>query len=351
MGVSRRKGSPHWWYDFSLHGRRFRGSTFATTREEAEIVAAKLRSDVLIGATTGKKPRLTLDGACARYWTEHGRHSRAPVAMASRIKRLLKAAGRAIYLDEINDDVLSRLVAKRRGKVADATVNRDLTILRAIVNRARAVWGVEVAQVNWRLHRLAEPDHRTRYLTPAEAKALVAAAAPHLKPIISAALFTGLRRGNVLGLDWSQVDLNGRMITVRAKSARPGGKVVTVPIAEPLLIILNDLGPQERGPVFTLKCRPIGDVKHSFKSAVRRAGIADCRFHDLRHTAASWMVDQGVPLDVVQKILGHSTIALTQRYAHRRLDAQREAVDAIGRRWGSDGIVSTQTPTKKGVSA
>lgn len=347
MRLYRRSGSPRWWFDFSVAGHRIRASTGTEARDEAEIIAAQVRRDALLGVRTGQKPRLTLSDAAGRYWIEHGAYVRSPRALASRIKRLLASVGKHVFLDYVDDDLLSRIVAKRRGQVGNSTVNRELAILRAIMNRAKTLWSVETGHVTWRRHRLPEPDHRTRVLTPQDARRLIDAAAPHLRPIITAALFTGLRRGNLLGLDWSQIDMRARLITVRTKSKRPGGKVLTVPIAEPLVVTFGNLGAGERGPVFTFKGRRIGDVKTGFRAAARRAGITDFRFHDLRHTAASWMVDQGVPLDVVQMILGHSDIRLTQRYAHRRQEAQREAVDAIGRKWGADGTFSAQSATER----
>jgi integrase len=215
----------------------------------------------------------------------------------------------------------------------NSTVNRELGLLRAVMERARKLWNLDVADVNWKLHRLPEADHRTRYLTAEEADRLLACAAPHLRPPIMCALFSGLRLANVMALDWSDVDLRARLITVRVKSRRPGGKVLTVPIAAPLLAELALLGAADAGPVFVYRGRPVLKMRRAFASALRAAGIADFHWHDLRHTSASWMVQRGVPLAVVRDILGHSDIKLTARYAHVAPSQKREAVEAIGDHW------------------
>jgi integrase len=390
MRIFKRKGSPHWWYDFSVRGRRFRASTGADARDVADQIASKLRTDELLRVTTGKRPSLSLDEAFGQWWLQVGQHHRAHRRSEGIGKTILKLFGKATLLEEIDDAAIAQAVARRRGDVADATVNREIAVLRAVLNAARRKWKVATAEVDWAIHKLAEPEARDRYLTPAEADALLAAAADHMRPIIVCALCTGLRRSNVLALDWSQIDLSDRpaRITVFGKSRRPGGKKLVIPVATPLLAVLAKLGPRERGPVFAYVAprrrngvqpapRMVADVKTGFRAACGRAGllrwvpdegkhgralirahgpctpvrwVPSLRFHDLRHTAASWMVQNGVPLDVVQRILGHSDIKLTQRYAHRAPDAPAKAVEVIGYHWGAGGTKLAQLPVASAAS-
>jgi integrase len=128
--------------------------------------------------------------------------------------------------------------------------------------------------------------------------------------------------------------MRDRAITLQVKSRQPGGKTISVPICGPLLVILANLGPKDAGPVFTYEGKPVLSWRTAWKSARKRAGLPSIRWHDLRHTAASWMVQEGVPLDVVQEILGHEDIATTKRYAHRDVSAKRAAVDALASRLG-----------------
>ncbi|MCC7046737.1 MAG: site-specific integrase [Alphaproteobacteria bacterium] len=359
MRIFRRKGSPHWWYDFAIRGRRFRGSTQTDDRQLADQIASKLRTDELLSVTTGKRPTLTLDGAFGKWWIEHGQYLRSAGRTENAADNLLRRLGKTVMLDSVDDAMVTRHVARRRAQVSDSSVNRELALLRSIMRMADRKWKVAVGQVDWSLHRLAEPEGRERFLSPEEADRLMVAAAPHLRPVIACALMTGLRRGNIIALDWRQVDLRAGLITVGAKSRRPGGKRLVVPIAAPLLTILANMAPCAEGRVFAGWKRPgrrgetmpLGDIKTAWRAACARAGLPGVRFHDLRHTAASWMIQAGVPLDVVQKILGHSDIKLTQRYAHRAPGAPREAVEAIGRQWSPAGTITAHAPKARKARA
>lgn len=359
MAIRRRTGSTYWHYDFAVNGIRFRGSTATEDRATAEIIEAKLRSDVLLNAVVGKKPDITLNEALARHWLEHGSELRSATRVMQIGRLLIKIIGKPTLLSSITTGTISEYIAKRRGAgVANATVNRELAVLRAVLRRAERRWEVAVGMVDWQTLRLREPPPPERYLTPEEAGQLIDAAAEHLKQIIKFALLTGARRENILSLDWSQVDLPSRQIAFQVKSATTGTKPHVIPVSTPLLALLASLGPQDAGAVFTyspirkggwlMPPRPVADIKTAFKAAVRRAGIPVLRFHDLRHTAASWMVQEGVPLDTVRDVLGHSSIAVTVRYAHRGAGAKRDAVETLGSRLcHSDDPTQTQAIERK----
>lgn len=346
----RRTESPCWWVSFSAGGHRVRRSLRTDDRQTADELAAGLYRNALTGETTGAKPSLTLDHALSRYVAEHARYLPSAVTIKHQGKALVRIIGRTTALGRIDDGGVAAFVAKRRGeraarghgrrgsrrmdrRVSNSTVNREVGLLRAVMERARKLWKLDVADVNWKLHRLQEADHRTRYLTVEEADRLIDAAKPHLRPALITALYTALRLGNVMALDWADVDLRARLITVRVKSRKPGGKVLTVPIATALVGVLAVLGVADSGPVFTYRGRPVAKMRRAFSNALRAAGIADFHWHDLRHTAASWMVQNGVPLAVVRDILGHSDIKLTSRYAHVAPAQKRDAVEAIGDHW------------------
>lgn len=349
MALKRRKDSPFWWYDFTLSGNRFRGSTETTERGIAEAVEAKLRHDILLQGITGSKPRFTLDEAFGLY----DAHARK-LATAKDIERgsvvLLAGLGGDTGLHQLTDAMVARYVAKRRGTyterkrgrapdgkrarklLSEGSINRELTLLRSVLIKARDQWGAEVATINWKAHWLHEPDPRSRYLSSDDADRLIAGAAAHLQAPIRFALLTGLRLANVIGLDWSQIDMRARQIAFRVKSRKPGGKVHVLPITADMLVLLANERPQDRGPVFRYQGKAIGSWTRSWRTALRRAGIVDFRWHDLRHTAASWMVQAGQPLDVVQEVLGHEDIRTTQRYAHRDTEAKARAMDAAAAR-------------------
>ena len=148
--------------------------------------------------------------------------------------------------------------------ISNSSVNRELQLLRAVVYRAKIHLEAEVGTVNWKELKLREPDHRTRYLSNDEAARLIAAASPHLQPIIEFALLTGARAANIIGLDWSQVDLPNRRITFKIKSKKQGGKNHILPITDDLAALLRKQGPAEKGPVFTYEGAAVKSAQLTF---------------------------------------------------------------------------------------
>lgn len=343
--IFKRPRSPYWHYDFIVSGRRFSGSTQTEQRPVAEAIVAKIRADAVLQTALGQKPRLTLDQAFIKYWSEDA--CRLPTA--NDIERGLKnlsSLGGNLGLHEISDGVVAAYVARRRADkvilrngergdrlVSPGTVNRETDLLRAVLNLAQRRWGIEVASVEWKIHRLREPAPRERYLTVSEADSLLSEAAPHLKGPLLFALYTGARRANIEGLDWVQIDMQSRLVRFRQKSKLPGGKPHTVPLAEPLWLYLANLGPKPKGPVWLYRGRPLKDFNDAFRNACRRAGVEGFRFHDLRHTAATWMRKQGIALELVKEILGHADIRTTMRYAHMDASERIEAVEALATHW------------------
>lgn len=211
----------------------------------------------------------------------------------------------------------------------DASVNRDMAILGHMLSKA-VEWGMLETSPFKKGKRLMfkENNHRLRFLTDAEVEALLRACSPHLRPIVEVALLTGMRRGELFGLKWEQIR-NGFIYLTETKS----GKARQIPINDRLAEVFKEVrrGNQLKSPyVF---CGPDGkrffEVKRSFASACRRAGLEDFRFHDLRHTFASHLVMNGVGLKAVQELLGHADIKMTMRYAHLSQAHLKEAVAVL----------------------
>jgi integrase len=343
MGISKRPDSPFWWYDFTVQGNRFRGSTETTARGDAEKVEAKLRSDALLGKLTNKKTEMTIDAAFGRYWLTHACELSSAEVTDWHLEAIKTAMKPTTTLSRITDNELAHAVAKWRGEgQSGATCNRRLTVFRAVLRMARDRWGAEVSMPNWKAHAQREAAKRDPHLSPAKAEELIANAAPHLRPAIRFSLLTGVRLANCIELDWSQIDLPGRVMRFMVKSKADGGKPLTVPISGDLLALLVSLGPQQEGPVFTYQPRrrhgtlgpavAIGSFRRSWATALRKTGITNFRWHDLRHVAASWMVQGGAPIEVVKEALGHENIETTMRYAHHENTAVRDALELAAAR-------------------
>jgi integrase len=259
------------------------------------------------------------------------------------------------YLDLETYRNRRRATPTRAGKPrTDATVNREMTTLRHMLNKA-VEWGMlEVNPYNKgsRL-MLKENNHRLRFLSEQEIEALLKACtelrthAPHLKPVVETALLTGMRREELLSLKWEQIR-NGFIYLTETKS----GKARQIPINDRLAEVFRGLrrNNQLKSPYVFCDSngRRFHEVKRSFTSACRRAGIEAFRFHDLRHTFASQLVMKGVSLKAVQELLGHADIKMTMRYSHLSQAHLKDAV-AVLNKIGNGHQMDTKTPKRKEV--
>lgn len=362
--LKRRPGAADWQIDFSIDGRRFRRSSGTGDKAQAAALAlaehARAWDDIRLGVAV--KRDLTVNDAFVRFWQEvaqHTAHGRAGQRYHMHV--LVQALGAATPLRSLDDAAINLLVQRlraprqaetRQGRCevrSPATINRYLTTLAVVCARARKMWNAEVGTWTPSAHHLEEPKGREVYLDHAAARRLLDAACGHLRPILLMAFCTGLRARNVIELQWEQVSLDlGRAVLVQK-----GGKPHSVPLPVPALDLLAHLQPAadaRRGPVFTFgnpafgctceHCRnpafagqPIRSVRRAFVTAAKAAGVREVagkrlRFHDLRHTFASWLLASTGDLLLVRDALGHRDVATTQRYAHLLPGRRERAVSA-----------------------
>ena len=210
---------------------------------------------------------------------------------------------------------------------AASTVNKEIGLLARAIHYANREWGYSLYNpVQGCKQR--EPEGRVRWLTHAQAASLVAAAgqlgprAAHLPDLITLALHTGMRKGELLGLEWQRVDFENGLIYLEGQHTK-SNKRRSIPINQPARAALTSRRAVGTGP---LVFGGVKDVKRSFTHACQMAGIEDFRFHDLRHTFASWLMQAGAALVEVRDLLGHASIEMTERYAHLAPERLRGAV-------------------------
>ena len=235
-------------------------------------------------------------------------------------------------LGEVTAARIQDFANDRLARVKVNTAQKDLSVLKALLNKAHREGRLASVPP---FPRLKMPKGRCRWLTPAEERRVLLAAAPHIRPLIAFAVDTGGRRSELLKLDWRNVDLvRGRITFVNTKN----GEDRSVRLTDRAKQVLMSLNPKTSGPVFTCAGRPMKDNSSSFPAAVRRAGIADFWFHDLRHTFASRLVQKGIPLYEVMHLTGHKSFSMVQRYAHLAPEYQERAIAALndygqGKEW------------------
>jgi len=162
-------------------------------------------------------------------------------------------------------------------------------------------------------------------VSSAEEAKLLAAASPHLRQIVIAALDTGMRRGELLTERWEHVDFNRRLLLV-THSKTVGGEAREIPLTGRLTELLSSFQ-KPGGLIFTFKGRPIHRIKTAWKAAIRRSGIRYFRFHDLRHTFNTRLMEAGVLQDVRKVLMGHSSgEEVNSLYTHVEMPVKREAI-------------------------
>lgn len=311
MPLYRHPKSPYWWVRFSVGGIKIRRSSETTDRKAADEFEARLRTDLWRQVRLGERPKYTWAQAVDRWYAEAGGRDK------EREKERLTWF--AEYLDsvplaDINRDLIEQLRAVRMAESSSSTANRYMALVRLILRKAYREWDwIDKAPVvpMYKLEK-SEP----RFLTRAEFARLLRKLPPHLKDLASFSVETGLRMRNATGLTWSQVDLRRKQLVIPAARAK-AGETIALPLSLRALTILRAWKGKHPERVFVFRKKPFSDSNGLyFKKATKAAGLEWLRWHDFRHTWASWHVQSGTPLHVLQELGGWKSLAMVQRYAH-----------------------------------
>jgi len=217
-----------------------------------------------------------------------------------------------------------RSARHREKKLSETTLNRDIEVLRHLL-----YWAVDegVLTVNpiSRIRMVRERRKPRPVMSLSEEEKLLSEAADHLRPIIIIGLDTGMRRGELLTQRFEHIDLDRQVLYV-THSKTAGGEAREIPLTRRLVELLSSLS-QTEGLVLTFHGRPLHKIKTAWKAAIRRAGIRYSRFHDLRHTFNTRLMEAGVIQDVRKALMGHSSGEdVHALYTHVELPMKREAI-------------------------
>jgi len=346
----RRNDSKIWYALYTnARGQRTRKSTGTEDRREAEAIEAKWRLEARRERTLGEKPDLTFEALMIAY-LKHSADKRSIDRDRNAIKALRQVfAGRS--MNRLGPPDIHAYKGSRAAQgVAPSTVNRELAVLSSAINLTNREMGQSLPNpASGRKHRGI--THRVRWITTDEAARLLDACArsrnPHLADFVTLALHTGMRKNEILGLEWSRVDLGNRLLYLEDMHTK-SGKRRSIPInAIAREIIVRRLEARMRTGdqatlVFTSRSgRRVNTLQKVFKHACAQAGITNFRIHDLRHTCAAWLVSSGVPLSEVRDLLGHCSVTVSERYAHLAPERVRQAVEIL------EGVSQTGTQERK----
>jgi integrase len=337
MGVFRRRYpdgrvSKDWYIDYRINGRRFKrriGPNKKVAEQVLMDVEVKKAKGDYLGIYEEKKIRFP---DFAEEYLSFAKGTKATSAYAGNVReaqRLVRAFDG--YLSKLTTAMIEKYKVQRSRQVKPATVNRELALLKHMLTKA-VEWGYLKGSPGKSVRLLKEPPGRLRYLEAEQIERLLDNCddpqVPYLRPIVTMALHTGMRLGEILGLRWGDIDLKRRLITI---TKTKNNERKTIPINEVLYEELNRLPRHVTSP--HLFCHPDGSrilrIDRSFHSALKRADIDDFRFHDLRHTFGSHLTMRGVPLETIGALLGHKDPKMTKRYAHLSPASLKEAVSTL----------------------
>lgn len=347
MTVYKSKNSPYWQFDFQFRGRRYCGSTGCTSKRAAEEFERRERHSAAL--PDQRRPSISVDEAASLY-QDHAESLPSWPTIAYLLDALTEGLGRRRLLSEITQRDLQLYFAKRRDGRSNASVNRE-------IENARAMWRhslnarYDVGEMpNWRALTLKVPKVAPRELSADEEKRLFEHLRADVRDAVEFMLKSGWRRGEVLGLRWSDVT----MPTKQARTRIKGGDTIVRPLTTALIEIIA----RQRvvGPfVFTYLCEKNRDrrrkgerypltptaLRKPFAEALTAAKIDAFRIHDLRHTRGTRIVRATGSLAAAKGALAHQRIETTLRYAHVLDQDIRDALDA------SDSRNSPEPPLRE----
>ena len=343
-----------WCVGFTVNGRRVR-ETVGPNKKIAERVLSLRMTQVLENRyfpPNRQLGRMPFKDFAQTYLEREG-----PLLKSIRTERnRVLAWAREFGNRPLGQITRAEIEAWRRERMSicrPATINRDLSRLRHMLNIA-VEWELLEESPMKGMKFLRENNARTRYLSLEECQRLIASCiAPHIRALVTVALHSGMRLGEILDLHWYDLDFASGFILVRDSK---NGESRHVPMDATLFALFRAY-PHRLGTDLVFSSPAGGhivDVRTGFLNSCKRAGLIDLHFHDLRHTFASQFVMSGGDLYILKEILGHKSITMTQRYAHLSPTYKIKAIDRMNTLWAGatpQASTSEMLPESSSVTA
>jgi integrase len=325
-----------WYVDYSFNGERIRYAVGKKSDAEEEL--SRIKYEVKYGIHRPQK-KMVFDNLLEEYqqWAKVNKKESSLKRELTNAKPLLKYfGGRRMnlithadaeqYQRQRVDGILTIEGVSKKPKVSNSTVNREVIMLKHMFKKA-VEWGYLPINPLRNVKLLKEPPGRIRYVKPEEWQRLLSACSPEIRNLVIFARHTGLRRSEIFNLEWSDLDWEQKRLTIRE---RKNNTSMIIPMSRVVFKILTTIHKTTTSTyVF-----PGNDgqrrktIQTGFKAACRRAGITDLRFHDLRHTFGSDLINSGADLQTVKLLMGHKNIASTVRYVHPTEEHLRKFIEA-----------------------
>lgn len=334
MGLFKR--GPVWWMRFTYKGEQKRHSTEATDKKVAEKIYHKVMAQIAEGKWFERPPEedKTFMEMIDKYMTEYS----ITKTSSSQVRdRVIAGHLKSFFDNRLLKDISSASIVdykaiRRKAGMAPATIERELCVMKRAFNLAVKEWEWCKDNPVSRVSKERFNNQIERWLSHDEELRLLPVCTEWLRKIIIFALNTGMRQGEILDLEWPQVDLFRKTATImRSKN----GERRTLPLNQSALDVLkfsSKVRHLKSNYVFVNQngARIIqSNLLRAFYTAMKKAEIQSFRFHDLRHTFATRLVQAGVDVYTVSKLLGHKDIRMTQRYAHHCPESLRGGIEVL----------------------
>ena len=310
----------NYWIEYYLHGKRKReriGPSKAAAEQRLREVLKRRTEERYIDKN--KNARVTFDELAGWYLSLPQIKAKRSYGRDELSIRTLGAFFSGTVVKELTVNKIEayrqvRLQEKscRKQTTRPATINLEIACLRHMLNLAEQEGKIDEVPFK-RIKALKENNIRNRILSAEEYEQLLAACPPHTSRIVKMGYYTGMRQGEILNLKWDQVDIKGGMVRLRPEDTKTND-ARTIPLHPEVIAMLNAMPRTIHGFVFTCDGKPVKEVKRSFKTACKRAGIENFTFHDLRHTCINNWRLQGHDFFRIMAASGHKTMNVFKRY-------------------------------------
>jgi len=326
-----KKGYLKWFMQFKdVDGKwRQRAIQNAQTRKDAvEVLQQKYKE--VFEVKHGLRPkvkRITFIDFAKKYLEDYAKVNKKSWKTDLGVLESMKKFFGSKYLENITSEDVERYKKRRVREVKKVTVNYDLAVLKKMLNLALE-WEYLDSKKMAKIRMFPRvQSQKERILNPKEEKELLKHCPEHLRQIIKVALNTGLRLGEILNLKWNDIEKEKSYLIVEKSKS---GRSRTVPLNDKVCKLFQSL-PEKNTYIFynPRTGTRYDNVSSSFSTARRKSGLEDLRFHDLRHTFASRLIEKGVDIITVKELLGHSDVGITQRYTHSRDETKQRAVRTL----------------------
>jgi len=342
MAIRERNGKH--FIDYYVYGRRVR-EVISGSRVLAEKVLRKRLNaiDENRYLDIRRSEKIRFEDFLEDYLEHHSKLNNRSWKRAEipNMKRL-KAHFSGRLLQEIASLDIEKFKAKTLTEVSPATTNRCLALLKSMFSKA-TTWGKFNGPNPVKGIKLFREESRLRFLEKEEIATLLKYCNGYLYLIVTVALHTGMRKSEILNLKWHDVDFSRDNIYL---THTKNGEKREVPMNTLVRSTLIKVRKHPNSPFIFVneKGKPYTDIRKSFHAALRRAGIKDFRFHDLRHTYASQLAMAGVDLNTIRELMGHKSIKMTLRYSHLSSGHKKRAIEALNNQIGT---IWAQEPVSK----